>query len=514
MLWRFPTIRLVILLVLAAPIPSAFGFQAAPEAMAEARAALSAANYAKAAELYSAVIAKEPSNPQAYYGVVRALLGARRAAEAYSYAEQALQRCPQTMEPENAAGLTMFRKGDLAAAETHFRAALKLQVNEPGALLGMASIYSVVSKNKTARAFAMKAYGQDPNDPRLMLARANTLKGPDHIQALQRVLALLDPSSEEAHELAAHISLDQATAGRDLRRLTTPYEAAQVKLFRISDGPGRWRGVGLREQFNQKQTVRLLLDTGASGIALAPKAAEKAGMQLLAGGGRDAKGIGDDKAGTAFEYLASEVRIGDVAFADYPVSVFRGARDADSDGLIGADFFRRFIVGIDLPGLELSLEPRPGQIAEAADEPVDSSDAMPPGFVRVYRFGNHLALPTSVNGDRAMIFLVDTGSSSNLIDAATARQSSYLYNDGRTVVKGVQGKVADVERARRISLVFAGFRQDNPDVIAIDLEKMSNDFGVGFSGILGMPVLGQMKLTIDYREGRIRMEPKPVGLRH
>jgi len=505
-------IRFVILLALAVPFPSAFAFQSPPDAITEARTALSAASYAKAAELYSAVIAKEPANAQAYYGVVRALLGARRAAEAYPYAEQALQRCPQTVEAEDAAGLAMFRKGDLASAETHFRAALKLHVNDPNALLGMASIYSVVSKNKTARTFAMKAYGQDPNDPQLMLARANTLKGPEHIQALQRVLALLDSSSEDAKDLAAHLSLDQATAGRELRRLATPYQAAQVKLFRIMDGPGKWRGVGLRVQFNQKQTVRLLLDTGASGISLAPKVAEKAGLQVLGGEGRDAKGIGDDKAGIAFEYLAAEVRIGDVAFADYPVAVFRGAQSPDTDGLIGADVFRRFIVGIDLPGLELSLEQRPGEAAESPDEPVDSSDAMPPGFVRVYRFGNHLALPTSVNGDRAMIFLVDTGSSANLIDAATARQSSFLYNDGRTVVKGVQGGVSDVSRARRISLVFAGFRQDNPDVIAINLEKMSNDFGVGFSGILGMPVLGQMKLTIDYREGRIRMEPRPVPL--
>jgi predicted aspartyl protease len=325
------------------------------------------------------------------------------------------------------------------------------------------------------------------------------------------VLALLDPASEEAQDLTTRIALDQATAGRELRRLTTPYEAAQIKLFRIMEGPNRWRGVGLRVQFNQRQTIRLLVDTGASGISLSPKAAEKAGLQILGDRAFEAHGIGDDKAGSAAEYLASEVTVGSVSFADFPVAVFRGAQSPDFDGLIGADVFRRFIVGIDLAELVLSLDPRPGDPA-AEDEVADSSDAMPAGFVRVYRFGNHLALPTSVNGGDATVFLVDTGSSSNLIDAAVARQASFVYGAGRTVVKGVQGKVDDVTRARRISLVFAGFRQDNPDVLAIDLEKMSNDFGVGFSGILGMPVLGQMKITIDYREGRIRMEPKPVGL--
>ena len=238
-------------------------------------------------------------------------------------------------------------------------------------------------------------------------------------------------------------------------------------------------GVGLRVQFNQRQTIRLLLDTGASGISLSPKAAEKAGLQILGDRKFEEHGIGDDKAGSAFAYLAAEVTVGSVSFADFPVAVFRGAQSPDFDGLIGADVFRHFIVGIDLAELVLSLDPRPGDPA-AEDEVADSSDTMPTGFVRVYRFGNHLALPTSVNGGDATIFLVDTGANSNLIDAAVARQASYVYGAGRTVVKGVQGKVDDVTRARRISLVFAGFRQDNPDVLAIDLEKMSNDFESGF----------------------------------
>jgi hypothetical protein len=48
--------------------------------------------------------------------------------------------------------------------------------------------------------------------------------------------------------------------------------------------------------------------------------------------------------------------------------------------------------------------------------------------------------------------------------------------------------VDQASRADRISLIFAGFRQDNPDLIAINLEKMSDSMGVGFGGILGVPV--------------------------
>jgi tetratricopeptide (TPR) repeat protein len=505
-------LRVATLVALFVPFPCAWAFQApASGGLAEARAALSAARFTQAADLFAAVIAQEPANAEAYYGVVRALLGARRPQEAYTYAEQGLQRAPQNAETEDAAGIALVRKGELVKAEAHFRAALKLRGNDPAALQGMASIFSVISKNKTARALTLQAYAQAPNDPSLMQAHAYTLKGADRIQALERVLALLDPASEEARNLHARIAVEKAAAGRELGRLITPYESTRVKMFWIMDGLNKRRGVHLRVQFNQRQTLRLLLDTGASGISIAPKAAEKAGLQALGGEGRDAKGIGDDKAGTAFEYLAAEVRIGDVAFADYPIAVFKGAQSADFDGLIGADVFRQFVIGVDFSGLELTLDARPGLLSDQ-NEPADAADTVPKGFFRVLRFGNHMALPASANGEPPVIFLIDSGATNNLIDVAIARKASKIYKDDRTTVRGVQGKVTEVNRANDISLAFAGFRQSNPDLIAIDLTKMSDDMGVGFAGILGMPVLSQMKLTIDYREGVIRMEPQPQPL--
>lgn len=479
--------------------------------MAQARSALSSARFTQAADLFAAVIAKEPDNAEAYYGVVRALLAARRPAEAYAYAEQGLQRAPEKAESEDAAGITLVRQGELVKAEAHFRAALKLHGNDPAALQGMASIFSVISKFKTARALMLQAYAQTPNDPVLMRAHANTLKGADRIQELERVLALLDPASEDARNLHALIVAEKAAAGRELRRLITPYESTRVKMFWIMDGLNRRRGINLHVQFNQRQTLRLLLDTGASGIAIAPKAAENAGLQILGGEGRDAEGIGDDKAGTAFEYLATEVRIGDVAFADYPIAVFRGAQTRNFDGLIGADVFRQFVIGMDFNGLELSLQTRPGALQDQ-DGATDAADTVPAGFFRVLRFGNHLALPTSANGGAPVIFLIDSGSTMNVIDVAAARKASKLYKDDRAVVKGVQGKVKEVNRANDISLAFAGFRQSNPDLIAIDLTKVSDGMGVAFAGILGMPVLSQMKLTLDYREGVIRMEPQQQPL--
>jgi Flp pilus assembly protein TadD/predicted aspartyl protease len=472
-----------------------------PDPAQQARTNLLAGRYDAAIDLYRKALIQDPAG-DSYLGLTRALLKAHRSKEAYLIAQEALDRAPQTPGAQTAAGAAMVRQGDLTKAETYYRAALKLDPKYPGALTGLAFIYSSVSHNKTARALLLQAYAAAPNDPSLMLARANTLKGDEHIAALEAVLTLLDPESEEARGLRAHIALDRAVGGRKVRRLVSAYEPARIKFVHITNGPSRLRGFGLRVQFNQSYTGTLMLDTGASGIAIAPQAAQKAGLEVLGGQSSMAKGIGDKKAEDSFSYLASEVRIGEVVFADHPVSVFRTAKDSDIDGLIGADVFQKFIVTLDFPASQMSLEPHhtaPG------DDPEDASQ-IAEGFHRIFRTGNHLLIPTSVNGSPAKLFLIDSGSSTNLIDSEAAREFTGVHEDSRLNVRGIQGKVDHVSRADKITLVFGGFRQENSDLIAFSLEKVSDASGIGITGVLGMPVLALLRLTIDYHEGAIRLE--------
>jgi hypothetical protein len=272
------------------------------------------------------------------------------------------------------------------------------------------------------------------------------------------------------------------------------------------DGPKRWKGVGLHVQLNGRQSVRLMLDTGASGISVSPKAAERAGLERLGEESSDAKGIGDERAQSSYRYLASELQIGDISWSNYPVSVFRSAKSADFDGLIGADVFQAFLVTIDFPKFELVLTPRPG-VGDAANS-AGPTDAGPPapGFHRLFRFGNHLAVPTYINDSPATLFLLDSGASANCLDSTIGAESTRVYHDETTRIKGIQGSVKQTSRADNITLTFAGFRQNNPSLVAFSLEKMSDSMGVAFAGILGMPVLGQLRVTIDYREGTIQLE--------
>ncbi len=466
---------------------SAQAFQTTAPDLAQAQRELYAGRNDYAAVLFQKLVEQDPAQGDAYYGLVRALLRAHKPQDAYSAAAQGLQKAPQTAGAQAAAGSAAFRRGDVAEAEQYYRAALKIDPKNPGALVGLSSIYSTVSKFKQARDLTLEAFWYAPDDPGLMLAKANSLRGAEHIASLEKILAIYDPESDQARGLRSHIAIDRAIGDRKVRSLTSPYERSSIKLIHLMNGPNHSRGMALHIRFNDHENATLLLDTGASGISLSPKVAEKAGLEVLGRESFEMKGIGDERSQDTLEYLASEVRIGDVSFANVPVTVFRSAKSSDFDGLIGADVFQRFIVGIDFVEQQLILDPRPKVEPSSGEEPEDADGKPALGFYRALRFGNHLTIFTSVNEQPAKLFLIDSGAASNLIDEDVARDSASVHRDDRVGVSGLQGKVEKASLAQHVSLVFAGFRHDNPNLIAINFDKISDSAGVGVAGILGMP---------------------------
>jgi Flp pilus assembly protein TadD len=460
----------------------------------DAEKELFAARYKNAARLYAAALQADPAESSAYDGLVRSLIENRRSREAYAVGAEALQKNPQTPGAQTAAGRAAFRSGDIGKAEEYFRAALKLDPGYAGALIGLASVEMTVSRFKTARGLLLAAWRSSPGDPKLMIAHAGTLQGTDRIAALEEALAILDPHSDEARGLRARIADDLAIGGRQLRRLTSPYVASRIQLS-LDPGPT----LSVLVQLNRRYTVRLRLDTGASGIQVSSDAARFAGLEKLGGLSVEGRGLGDEPGPSMTRHLASEVRIGDVVFADYPISVSQA-------GLIGADVFGAFLVTIDTPQHEISLAPRADGPPPASAGPADAASEPNAGFCRAFRFRHFLAVPTFVNGGRGTLFVIDTGSPATLLDYGPGREYSAMPVAGRGEVSGVQGNVDRVSRVSRVSLAFAGFRQQDLSLDAISLEDLSDSMGAALGGILGLSSFGQLALTLDYREGTVRFE--------
>ena len=463
---------------------------------------LYSAHWMRAAELYRGIVSANPTRGDAWDALVRALIEAHQAADAYAAADDAMRSAPGTAGAYAAQGRALYRKGQLAEAETAFQKAARLDAKCASALAGLARVRSAVGKFKMAETLAGMAYRAAPDDPELILGWANTLKGADHVAALRRALAIFDAETREARFLRAHIASDVALGDRHTRVLESPYREYELNLVDILTGPRHSRGVGLRVRFNDSYESTLLLDTGAGGLSLSRKAAKKAGFEALEEEGTEIHGIGDQNRPDAIRHLANTVRIGGLVLRNCPVAVFDAAKDSDADGLIGADVFARFLVQLDWPRMKLRLLPYPG--ATSLSEEARDSDSPANGFQRIYAVG-HLLMPTLINDEPPCLFLIDSGAAINLINVSAARGATKVHRSD-AVLSGVQGRVRQVSRADRVRLTFGNFRQDNTDILATDLSRLSDDLGIEVGGVLGMPVLSQLVVTIDYRNAAIRLE--------
>ena len=276
----------------------------------------------------------------------------------------------------------------------------------------------------------------------------------------------------------------------------------------LTNGPTRVYGFGIGVAINGANPAVVQLDTGASGLVINRRLAEKAGVQKIAE--MDLTGLGDQSDPTGYIGFAEHVKIGSIEFENCIVHVSDKRSLVDAEGLIGTDIFERFLVTIDFGRHKLQFDALPGPAWDGAT-PVDRySGPELKGFAQFYRVGHDILLPTRISAGDPKLFLVDTGSTANLISTAAAKDVTKVHDDSRTRVKGISGAVKQVYSADKVELQFAGFRQTNLDLISFDHSVVSRSLGVEISGIMGVQLLTLFdSLTINYRDGMIRFDYKP-----
>jgi hypothetical protein len=249
-------------------------------------------------------------------------------------------------------------------------------------------------------------------------------------------------------------------------------------------------------------------------------------------------GIGSQGNKAAYTTFADDIKIGSLEFKDCAVEVVDKGKVADSDGLIGMDVFSRFLVTLDYPMRKLLLAPLPPRPDDAIglkptletrgntneDEAPDNTDtastspAKPPAhgpydryiapemkdWTRVYRIGHDLLLPASLNNSQPKIFIVDTGAFSTTVTPEVAREVTKVHSEDNIIVHGVSGKVDKVYTADSITFKFANIAQRVDGVVAFATPSLSRNLDMEVAGFIGITALGQMTISIDYRDGLMK----------
>jgi hypothetical protein len=109
-------------------------------------------------------------------------------------------------------------------------------------------------------------------------------------------------------------------------------------------------------KINGTSTARLVLDTGADGTLISPRALRAAGVSLVTpiGTGQVIGVTGSDRVPFV---MVESLQVGDARVVKLPVGAYEIAQ-AEGDGLLGRDFLNRFNVTIDAVRGLVTLSPK------------------------------------------------------------------------------------------------------------------------------------------------------------
>jgi tetratricopeptide (TPR) repeat protein len=459
-----------------------------------------------------------PQPALAYAGLTRAYLKKKDPGDAYAAAARAVELGPNSADAKVARGEAYFRQGKIPEAEAQFIAVINSGAENARAYLGLAKVSQTISYYHREKQMIDQARALDPRDPDITRMWMGTLTLGERIQALRDYLA-----QETDDDAEARIGLErQLTNLQNLPmipahqcRMVSKISSTTTDLLELFDGPTRIRGYGLDVKFNGS-SAHLLLDTGAAGILIDHKLAEKAGIQHVVES--SIRGIGDKGAVGSYVGHVDKIQVGDIEFEDCNVQVTDQSSVIGNDGLIGGVEFSHFLVELDMPNRKMQLSelpPRPNEAAtetalnsgqERSPTPRFSDRYVAPemqSYTRVFRINHMLLIPTRINNSDAKLFLIDTGSFGNIVSPDAAREVTHVSDDPRMRVKGISGDVKNVYSGDELTLTFANMRQKNEDIVALDMKNISDSAGTEISGTLGFAMLRMLDMKIDYRDGLV-----------
>ena len=277
--------------------------------------------------------------------------------------------------------------------------------------------------------------------------------------------------------------------------LASAHRSYRLKLGTFVVPPGASLGLLVRARINGGPPLRLLLDSGTQYVALDHKAAMKSGC--AGGTDFDLVGAGAPSAKRVRAASASTIEIADLTLRDVPVLII-GHKLADGiDGAMPLSLFGEFLIRLDIPARTLDLLPYP------------TGQANTTGALRAVSSNELLFLRGVFNEQHEGYFLLDTGASYTTISQKLSRKLDGFSALSRSLP--VQGGTTAMDAplfADSARLRFGSRELATGPVVAIDLSTASRYHKLEVSGLIGYPALRDSVLTVDYRDGLVRIEPK------
>ncbi|WP_353063226.1 aspartyl protease family protein [Tunturibacter psychrotolerans] len=476
-------------------------------------------DFKKAADLAAAGYKADPKDSRSRQLEIDSLIGLGKLDDARKMID------PWTLaEPTNpvaivTAGELRYAEGDWIESYALMLKALKIDPCLPSAYEGLAGYESLAGYHSTAQKHLALAHQLSPNNDNIRFAWINSL---NDAQSTAELASFIHDSKtlDDKRRTNLTTQLNQNTSSLknrcELSSVTTPVRIPMTPVY----GAAGIDHYGLEIAFNgHKRTLQI--DTGASGFLLTQSVYAGMGLQKISSS--HVWGFGDQEANAIDLFTAASVRIGGVEFKNCNVSVLDnfgvlggghiGQAMDTGGGLVGTDIFSRYLVTLDYVKHEIRLEPLP-QPPSPAPAPLDALGGDPANdlssfdrfkaptmqnWTSIYRRDHLIIMPTVINSSKPTLFVVDTGSFTNMIDTNFAKQVTHT-KESTTYSRGLSG-MSNLLETGSFTADFAGLRLP---VVGMNSQNLSRFNGV--HGFLGYPTLQQLVMHIDYRDNLVLFE--------
>lgn len=444
----------------------------------------------EAARLYAEILDAGPADGIALSGRVRALLALGRWREAL---EEALRRAAGAASPDAqvALGEALMRAGRLGEATSALETAARGPHPPPRALLLLARLRAAEGRDREAAGLFDRALEAAPDDRDVLFWSAGA--APTRAAAIERLEKYLERSAgddpDRIQGARDNIRIFRALGERPVWVPVERPERAEIPLRPIADGEGGAAGYCLEATLGGERKVRLLLDTGSTGLFLVERMARHGGfeplgeMTVFAGGG---EGREYEKRG-----LLPSFAIGPLKFADALATATSKEIEPTGryHGVLGLAPLRGYRIGFDLARSRLLLEP-----------PSEPAQGRPYWVVE----GQILVEAATSDGQRGL-FLLDTGAvrsivSDDLVKASPRRLAT------KPVTMRIYGSPVRAARAvLGLEIEFAGVGSRGKPLLAADLSRRGRLGGVEVAGFIGLDLLQGNRLVVDTAGHRIAL---------
>lgn len=447
-----------------------------------------------AADGFATLAAREPLEGCAAEGRVVALIELHRWRDALAEAREFYKRSPESARVVTALGEALYRAGELQ----NLRELLEpvARVDEPPAsavsLLGLVSIAE--GRAGEAVDWMERALALAPGDRRTLFRASEAAESRAvAIRRLERYLELSEGDDPDRIEGArGRLRMLQALGERKVWVAESRPDHVELPLQLVALPGGGLLGAVVKVSAGEKgKPVRLLLDSGSSGLFLVERMARKRGFEEVSV--ETAFGGGGDKRHVSPRGIFAEFGIGDLRFRNALASTTSVEFDATGryHGVLGLSVFDGYQVTIDLSRGKLVLD--------RSDERIDGTNYWTVS-------GQMLVRTATREGDEAL-FMFDTGATGSVLDLAYAERAPGAELAEAARLRGYGGSIQQAYVVQGTRLTFQGLDTGEGPLRATDLSLRSHLGGVQLAGFLGLDLLGGRRVVVDTVGRKVRVEP-------